>query len=282
MPTQMVMVAMAATDKRLEPHALAVRHIGLVNWLGLWTLYSKEVQRFAKVWGQTIFAPMITSLLFLAIFSLALGGAVRTIGDLPFLQFLAPGLVMMAIVQNSFANCSSTIMVGKIQGVIVDVLMPPLSAAELVLAYALGGVSRGLVVGAAVTIAMSFFAPMEIVHVWAIIFFSLTGALTLSLVGIIAGIWAEKFDRMAVIQNFIITPLAFLSGTFYSVERLPGIWYTFSQIDPFFYMIDGFRYGFIGRSDGSPLIGVLVMIGLDIGLAFVAYQMFSRGYKIKS
>ena len=282
MPTQMVMVAMAATDKRLEPHALAVRHIGQVNWLGLWTLYSKEVQRFAKVWGQTIFAPMITSLLFLAIFSLALGGAVRTIGDLPFLQFLAPGLVMMAIVQNSFANCSSTIMVGKIQGVIVDVLMPPLSAAELVLAYALGGVSRGLVVGAAVTIAMSFFAPMEIVHVWAIIFFSLTGALTLSLVGIIAGIWAEKFDRMAVIQNFIITPLAFLSGTFYSVERLPGIWYTFSQIDPFFYMIDGFRYGFIGRSDGSPLIGVLVMIGLDIGLAFVAYQMFSRGYKIKS
>ncbi len=270
------------SDEHLEPHALSVRHIGFVNWLGFWTLYSKEVQRFTKVWGQTIFAPMITALLFLAIFSLALGGAVRTVGDMPFMQFLAPGLVMMAIVQNSFANCSSTIMIGKIQGVIVDVLMPPLSAAELVMAYALGGMTRGLVVGAAVTTAMSFFAPMEIKHFWAVIFFAAAGAMTLSLAGIIAGVWADKFDRMAVIQNFVITPLAFLSGTFYSVERLPGIWHTLSQVDPFFYMIDGFRYGFIGSSDASPLTGVLVMICINIVLGSVAYQMFARGYKIKS
>jgi ABC-2 type transport system permease protein len=189
---------------------------------------------------------------------------------------------MMAIVQNSFTNCASSIMVGKIQGVIVDVLMPPMSAAELVLAYALGGVTRGLAVGASVAVSMSFFAPMEIMHVWAIIFFSVAGALALSLAGVIAGIWAEKFDRMAVIQNFFITPLAFLSGTFYSVERLPGIWRTLSRIDPFFYMIDGFRYGFIGRSDASPLVGVIVMIGVIAGLAFTAYQMFARGYKIKS
>jgi len=270
------------SDNHLNPHPLAVRHIGTVNWLGFWTLYSKEVQRFAKVWGQTVFAPMITSLLFLAIFSLALGGAVRTVGDMPFLTFLAPGLVMMAIVQNSFTNTASSLMVAKIQGVIVDVLMPPLSSAELVLAFALGGMTRGLVVGASVTIAMSFFAPMEIVHFWAVIFFAVTGALTLSLAGLIAGVWAEKFDRMAVIQNFIITPLAFLSGTFYSVERLPGIWYTFSQIDPFFYMIDGFRYGFIGQSDSSPLVGAAVMIGINVVLGTIAYQMFARGYKIKS
>jgi len=270
------------SDEQLEPHALTVRHIGVVNWLGLWTLYAKEVRRFTKVWGQTIFAPMVTSLLFLAIFSLALGGAVRTIGDLPFLQFLAPGLVMMAIVQNSFANCASTIMTAKIQGVIVDVLMPPLSAGELVLAFAMGGVTRGLAVGLSVAVGMSFFAPMEIMHVWAIVFFAVSGALALSLTGVIAGVWAEKFDRMAVIQNFFITPLAFLSGTFYSVERLPGIWHTLSQVDPFFYMIDGFRYGFIGHSDASPLIGVAVMIGLDLVLGYVAYQMFARGYKIKS
>jgi len=264
------------------PSPLLVRPIGMVNWIGLWTLYAKEVQRFIKVWGQTLFAPMVTSLLFLAIFSLALGGAVRTVGGMPFLQFLAPGLVMMAIVQNSFANTSSTLMIGKIQGNIVDVLMPPLSAAELVLAFALGGVTRGVAVGLFVLIAMSLFAPIEIHHVWAIVYFAVAGSLMLSMLGMLVGLWAEKFDRMAVITNFVITPLAFLSGTFYSVERLPGIWYTLSQLDPFFYMIDGFRYGFIDRSDGSPVVGALVMLVINVVLAGVVYQLFQRGYKIKA
>ncbi len=267
---------------QITSQPLFVRSIGMVNWLGLWTLYAKEVQRFMKVWGQTLFAPMVTSLLFLAIFSLALGGAVRTVGDLPFLQFLAPGLVMMAIVQNSFANTSSTLMIGKIQGNIVDVLMPPLSAAELVLAYALGGVTRGVAVGLFVLIAMTPFATIEIHHVWAIAYFAVTGSLMLSMLGMLVGLWAEKFDRMAVITNFVITPLAFLSGTFYSVERLPGIWYTLSQLDPFFYMIDGFRYGFIDRSDGSPVLGAVVMLGINIVLGCFVYSLFRRGYKIKA
>jgi len=265
-----------------QSHPLTVRPIGAVNWLGFWTLYSKEVRRFIKVWGQTVFAPMVTMLLFLAIFTLALGGAVRTVGDVPFVQFLAPGLIMMAIVQNSFANTSSSIMVAKIQSVIVDVLMPPLNAFELVVAFALGGVTRGLVVGLSVTVAMSFFVDMEIHYLWAVFFFAITGSLMLSLMGVIAGIWAEKFDHMAVITNFVITPLAFLSGTFYSVERLPGVWRTISSIDPFFYMIDGFRYGFIGTADDSPLLGVVVMLGMNAALGWVAYQMFRRGYKIKA
>jgi ABC-2 type transport system permease protein len=270
------------TTPEPNSHPLYVRPIGVVNWLGFWTLYAKEVRRFTKVWGQTIFAPMITSLLFLAIFSLALGGAVRTIGGLPFLQFLAPGLVMMSIVQNSFTNTASSIMTAKIQGNIVDVLMPPLSAGELVIGLVGGGITRGLCVGTAVTIAMSFFAPIEIRHLWAVLFFSFSGAMMMSLVGMIAALWAEKFDRMAVITNFVVTPLAFLSGTFYSVEKLPGIWYTLSQIDPFFYMIDGFRYGFIGRSDSPVLTGVIVLLAVNAGLGVLAYQLFSRGYKIKA
>ena len=270
------------SETRIQPHPLSVRPIGAVNWIGFWTLYSKEVRRFLKVWGQTVFAPMVTMLLFMAIFTLALGGAVRTVGDTPFVQFLAPGLIMMAIVQNSFANTSSTIMVAKIQAVIVDVLMPPLTSLELVTAFALGGMTRGLVVGVSVTLAMSFFVPMEIVHFWAVLFFAVSGSLMLSLMGLIAGVWAEKFDHMAVITNFVITPLAFLSGTFYSVEKLPGIWRTISSFDPFFYMIDGFRYGFIGAADDSPILGVVVMLGMNAALGWIAFELFRRGYKIKA
>ena len=269
-------------ETQITNRPLTVRHIGFANWLGFWTLYSKEVQRFTKVWGQTIFAPMITSLLFLAIFSLALGGAVRTVNDMPFIKFLAPGLVMMAIVQNSFANTSSSMMVSKVQGVIVDILMPPLSAGELVSAFALGGVTRGLVVGASVIVAMSFFAPIGIDHLWAVLFFSVTGALSLSLCGLIAGIWAEKFDHMASATNFIIVPLSFLSGTFYSIDRLPDILKNISEINPFFYIIDGFRYGFLGASDGSIQFGLFYLLILSFITWFAAYMLFKKGYKIKS
>jgi ABC-2 type transport system permease protein len=173
-------------------------------------------------------------------------------------------------------------MVAKIQAVIVDVLMPPLTSLELVTAFALGGMTRGLVVGVSVTLAMSFFVPMEIVHFWAVLFFAVSGSLMLSLMGLIAGVWAEKFDHMAVITNFVITPLAFLSGTFYSVEKLPGIWRTISSFDPFFYMIDGFRYGFIGAADDSPILGVVVMLGMNAALGWIAFELFRRGYKIKA
>ena len=250
--------------------------------MGLWTLYVKEVRRFAKVATQTVIAPVVTTLLFLAIFALALGGATREVGGVPFAQFLAPGLVMMAMVQNAFANTSSSLLISKIQGNIVDVVMPPLSAGELTLAFAAGGVTRGLAVGLAVALAMAVFVPMEVQHPFFVLFHAFAASLMLSLVGLLAGIWAEKFDQMAAITNFVITPFAFLSGTFYSVERLPEFWRVAAHFDPFFYMIDGFRYGFIGHADASLALGAAVLIAADILLWALVYAWFRRGYKLKA
>jgi ABC-2 type transport system permease protein len=258
------------------------RALGAINWLGLWTLYVKEVRRFAKVATQTVIAPVVTTLLFLAIFALALGGATREVGGVPFAQFLAPGLVMMAMVQNAFANTSSSLLISKIQGNIVDVVMPPLSAGELTLAFAAGGVTRGLAVGLAVALAMAVFVPMEVQHPFFVLFHAFAASLMLSLVGLLAGIWAEKFDQMAAITNFVITPFAFLSGTFYSVERLPEFWRVAAHFDPFFYMIDGFRYGFIGHADASLALGAAVLIAADILLWALVYAWFRRGYKLKA
>jgi ABC-2 type transport system permease protein len=257
------------------------RQIGAVNWRGVITLYRKEVQRFLKVGTQTVLAPMVTGLLFLAIFTLALGGAVREINGVPFLHFLAPGLIMMTIVQNAFTNTSSSILVSKVQGNIVDVLMPPLSAGELTFGFAMGGATRGLMVGVAVSLGFLPFVPLRVHDPLAIVYFAVTASVMLSLIGVLAGIWADKFDHMAAVTNFVITPLAFLSGTFYSVERLPGIWHMVSQLNPFFYMIDGFRYGFIGRADGSLMVGVLVLLAVDIALWWLCYTLFARGYKLK-
>ena len=248
----------------------------------MWTLYVKEVRRFAKVATQTVIAPVVTTLLFLAIFALALGGATREVGGVPFAQFLAPGLVMMAMVQNAFANTSSSLLISKIQGNIVDVVMPPLSAGELTLAFAAGGVTRGMAVGLAVALAMAVFVPMEVQHPFFVLFHAFAASLMLSLVGLLAGIWAEKFDQMAAITNFVITPFAFLSGTFYSVERLPEFWRVAAHFDPFFYMIDGFRYGFIGHADASLALGAAVLIAADILLWALVYAWFRRGYKLKA
>jgi ABC-2 type transport system permease protein len=260
-----------------EPRAL-----GPVNWLGLWTLYVKEVRRFGKVATQTIIAPVVTTLLFLAIFALALGGSSREVGGVPFTQFLAPGLIMMAVAQNAFANTSSSIMISKIQGNIVDMLMPPLSPGELTLAFAAGGVTRGLAVGLAVALAMAVFVPVELRHVAYVLFHAVAASLMLSLIGVLAGIWAEKFDHMAAITNFVITPFAFLSGTFYSVERLPEFWKMAAHLNPFFYMIDGFRYGFIGHSDAPLWLGAAVLAGADVLLWTAVYVCFRRGWRLKA
>jgi ABC-2 type transport system permease protein len=263
-------------------HSPEPRRYGAVNWLGLWTLYVKEVRRFAKVSTQTILAPVVTTLLFLAIFALAVGGAARQVGGVPFAEFLAPGLIMMAMVQNAFANTSSSILISKIQGNIVDLLMPPLSPGELTLAIAAGGVTRGLAVGAAVVIAIALFVPIHLREPAFILFHAGAASLMLSLVGILVGIWSEKFDQMAAITNFVITPLAFLSGTFYSTERLPELWRLVAHFDPFFYMIDGFRYGFIGHSDAPPWLGVCVLVGANLGLWMLTYAGFRSGYKLKA
>ncbi len=260
---------------------LAPRRFGAVNWLGLWTLYAKEVHRFLKVFTQTVFAPTVTTLLFLAIFSLALGGAARQVAGMPFIHFLAPGLIMMAIVQNSFANTSSSMMIAKIQGSIVDMLMPPLSPAELTAAFVLGGATRGVMVGVTVALATWIFIPLRLLDIGAVIFFAVAASVMLSLMGLVVAIWADKFDHMAAITNFVITPLAFLSGTFYSVERLPEPWYTVSQLNPFFYMIDGFRYGFTGHVDGSVAIGVAGLVLCNVGLWALCHRMFSIGYRLK-
>jgi ABC-2 type transport system permease protein len=259
-----------------------VRSFGAVNWVGLWTLYVKEVQRFFKVFMQTVVAPVVTTLLFLTIFLLALGGSGRQIGGIPYVEFLVPGLVMMAIMQNAFANTSSSLVIGKMQGNIVDLLTPPLSPAELTLGLALGGATRGAVVGLAVGLVLTPLAAIHVSSLMAILFFGAAASLMMSLLGIVAGLWADKFDHIATITNFVVTPLTFLSGTFYSVEQLPASWRVVAHWDPFFYMIDGFRYGFIGVAEGSLAGGAALMAVLDLLLMVWCHRLFVTGYKLKA
>ena len=261
--------------------APAPRRYGAVNWLGLWTLLMREVWRFIKVFTQTIAAPVITTLLLLAVFALALGGAVRQVAGVTFAEFLTPGLIIMAMVQNAFANTSSSIVIAKVQGNIVDSLMPPLSAAELTAGFALGGVVRGVVVGVTVGICL---LPLVTIHVhnpFFIIFHGIAGSLLMSLLGIAGGIWSQKFDHIAAVTNFVVTPLAFLSGTFYTVDRLPEPWHMIALWNPFFYMIDGFRYGFLGHHDGSLTLGVAMMTLVNAALLWLCYWMFKSGYKLR-
>ena len=257
------------------------RLMGAVNWRGLWTLYLKEVWRFLNVFTQTLMAPVITSLLFLAIFALALGGAGRQIDGIPYIEFLAPGLIMMTMMQNSFANTSSSILIAKVQGNIVDILMPPLSAGELTLGIAGGGVTRGLMVGLAAGLAMWIFVPLRLHDPAVLVFHAVNAALMLSLLGMIGGIWSEKFDHIAAVTNFVITPLSFLSGTFYSIQRLPETWQFVAHFNPFFYMIDGLRYGFIGRADSAIALGLVVVPAVNAFLWLVAHRMFATGYRLK-
>ncbi len=261
---------------------LTVKSYGMVNWIGLWTLYQKEVKRFMTVYLQTLIAPMITTLLFFAIFALALGGAVRTVWDIPFMQFLAPGILMMSMVQNAFSNTSSSLVISKVQGNIVDILMPPMASWELVTAWVAGSVSRGLLIGMIGGLALHVFYPITIASLGWVIAFALAGTILLSLLGIIAGVWADKFDHIAAVSNFVITPLTFLSGTFYSIDILPGIWVKIAHYNPFFYMIDGFRFGFLGQSDSDPLTGIVVLIVVNAVLLFGLLLMLEKGYKIKS
>lgn len=263
-------------------HPPTPRALGVVNWLGLRTLTSKEIRRFLKVYLQTIVAPVVTTLMFLAVFVLALGGRAADVAGVPFAEFLAPGLIMMAMTQNAFANTSSSLIIAKVQGNIVDVLMPPLSALELTVAFALGGLVRGLVVGVTVALCMALLVPMHLHQPLLLIYHGVMASLMLSLLGMLAGVWADKFDHMAAVTNFVVTPLSFLSGTFYSIDRLPPGFHAAVLANPFFYMIDGFRAGFIGHADGSLAVGAVVVGLTNLGLAAVAYWMFRTGYKLKA
>jgi ABC-2 type transport system permease protein len=271
-----------AANLAVGPGTTTFGTLGDINVIGLWTLYAKEVRRFLKVVTQTVMAPLVTTLVFLAIFSLALGAGRPAVEGVAFIDFLAPGLVVMAIVQNAFANTSSSIMIAKVQGNIVDYLMPPLSAGELLFGVVMGGVTRGMLVGAVVWIGMLPFVAMQPAHLWAILYFSLMASLLLSILGFLAALWAEKFDHMAAVTNFVITPLSFLSGTFYSINRLPEVFHGVALANPFFHMIDGVRYGFTDHSDGNVLLGALFLALVNGALWFLALRLVRLGYKLKA
>ena len=258
------------------------RTIGRVNWRGLWELYMKEVRRFSKVIVQTVAAPVITSLMFLLVMVFAFGRQGVMIAGYHFADFLVPGLIIMTMIQNAFANTSSSILVAKVQGNIVDVLMTPLSAIELTVAWILGGATRGVIVGIACVAVMGFFADIHVYNIWLILFHGIAGSLFMSAAGVIGAIWAEKFDHMAAVTNFIVTPLTFLSGTFYTIDRLPEWAQVVAHFNPFFYNIDGFRHGFLGQEPSQPVLGVVVLTTLNIVLFIVTYVMIRRGYKLKA
>ncbi len=265
------------------PAYLPPRHFSMVNWLGFWTLLSREIRRFMRVYFQTLLSPVVTTLLFLVVFGVAMGRTGTAVDGVPFLEFLTPGLMMMALMQNAFANTSSSLIIAKVQGNIIDILMPPLSAGEITVAMTLGGIVRGVLVGLCVWLAVVPFVEVKIYALWAIVYYAVMGAMLMALLGMVGGIWADKFDHMAAVTNFVITPLTFLSGTFYSVQRLPESVQIFAHFNPFFHIIDGFRYGFTGHIDGgTPWIGSLVLLGLNTLLLAVVWLMIARGYKLKS
>ena len=259
-----------------------IRNFKGFNWLGFWTLYSKEVRRFLNVFAQTVLAPAITTLLFYIIFTISVDRNYLNSDSYLFSEFLAPGLACMAIMQNAFANTSSSILISKVQGNIVDVLMPPLSEYELTFSYSLGGVTRGLLVGLSVSVIIYLIVPLQIHNLLIIFYFALFSSLLLSLLGVLCGIWAKKFDHMASITNFVILPLTFLSGTFYSVEKLPEDFRFVAFFNPFFYVIDGFRYGFIGSSDSNITLGILILALSNLFFLILTIYIFKKGFGLRN
>jgi ABC-2 type transport system permease protein len=263
-------------------YQIGVRRFGLVNWIGIYSLYVKEVSRFLIVWAQTLLSPLVSSLLFLSVLTLALGNDRGDVLGYSFISFLAPGLIVMSIVQQSFSHSVSSLMIGKIQGNIIDTLLAPLSAIEVTLAIIFAAVTRGLVILIISIVVFSLIVEIHIYSIFYIFIGAFLGTFILGALGFITGLWAEKFDHTATITNFIITPLSFLSGVFYSIERLPDFFQSISKINPFFYIIDICRFGFLGVSDGSIGIGLVYLTILSIIVWLISYYLYKIGYKIKS
>ena len=285
--------ATSGQSPSLVRHAPGEPVIRNVNWGGLGTLYVKEVRRFFKVQLQTIWAPAVTTLLFLVIFTVATGAKRPVIvgGEtVAFADFVAPGLIVMGMMQNAFANASFSLLIGKVQGNIVDYLQPPLSAAELLAALTGAAVTRAVLVGLTVWLAMALWPGVHVTpsHPLAVLWFGLLGAAFLALAGVLTSIWAEKFDHAAAVTNFVIAPLTLLSGTFYSVDHLAPAFRAFSHVNPFFYVISGFRYGFLGTADSPVLLGspvtlnAIVILAIDVALATLCYVLLRKGWKLKS
>ncbi len=271
---------------RFPPRGVPIIHG--INRIGLWSLYIKEVRRFLKVQTQTIWAPAVTTLLFLVIFTVALGRTGREVLGVPFATFVAPGLIVMGMMQNAFANSSFSLLAGKIQGTIIDLLMPPLSEGELMAGIVFAAVTRAIMVGCTVALAMSLWpgVSLSVAHPWAVAWFGLMGAALLALLGLLASIWAEKFDHNAAVTNFVIAPLSLLSGTFYVIDNLAPAFQTISRLNPFFYVISGFRFGFLGQSDigdtNMAVLGAAAGLGvLNLVLAVIVYKVLKSGWKLK-
>jgi len=263
-------------------YQMRVKKFGFLNWIGFKSLWLKECNRFIAVWQQTLLSPLVSSLLFLSVLSLALGGNRGDVLGHPFISFLAPGLIAMSILTQSFSHSVSSLMIGKIQGNIVDMLYAPLSPLEVSMAIILAALSRSFLIA---LISIGFFSlivEIPINNIFYILVFGFLSAFILGSLGFITGLWAEKFDHTATVTNFIITPLSFLSGVFYSIDKLPVFFQTISHLNPFFYMIDGFRYGFLGESDGSISVGLIYLIILSFIMWYLAFYLYKKGYKIKS
>ena len=258
-----------------------IRRFG-INWVGIYSLYLKETLRFLTVFGQTIIGPVVTAILFLLVISLAIGDERSNVLGVPFIQFLAPGLIAMQVIQQSFSHSSSSLLMGKVMGNIVDLIGAPLSASEVSLTIILASVTRAIIISVISIIIFSLITEIEIKNYLIFILYLFLTSFIMGGAGFIAGLWAEKFDNMATVTNFIIVPLSFLSGTFYSINRLPEYLNKLSYYNPFFHMIDGFRYAFIENLDGSLNFGIIYLSILSFVIWFIAYLLYKKGYKIKN
>ncbi|OYX21533.1 MAG: multidrug ABC transporter permease [Brevundimonas diminuta] len=265
------------------PHGLPQpRRYDGINWVGLRTLYLKEVRRFWKVGAQTVAAPVVTTLLYMMVFVVALKGARPPLHGTPFAEFVAPGLIMMAILQNAFANASSSLIQAKIMDTATDFLTPPLSPLELTVGFTLGAATRGVAVGLVTAICVMPFAKLGLANIALIVWFGLIASLLMGMVGVLAGLWSEKFDHLSAVQNFVVMPMTFLSGTFYLVDSLPEPFASISKFNPFFYLIDGFRAGFIGHAEGSLMVGVVMSAVLTVVMGAACWLVFRSGWRLKS
>ena len=263
-------------------YQIKVIRFGTVNWVGFWSLYVKEVSRFFVVWAQTLLSPLVSSLLFLSVLTLAIGNERGNVLGFPFISFLAPGLIVMSMIQQSFSHTVSSFMISKMQGNIIDTLFAPLTATEVTFALILAAVTRSLFILVISIIAFSFIVDLNIHSIFYIFIGSFIGSFILGALGFITGLWAEKFDHTATITNFIITPLSFLSGVFYSIDKLPEFFQIASKVNPFFYIIDITRFGFLGTSDGSVNFGIIYLLIISFIMWFLSYYLYKIGYKIKS
>ena len=263
-------------------YKIGVRRFGTINWIGFYSLYKKETLRFLIVFGQTILGPVLTGILFLIVISIAWGDERGEVLGLPFIEFLAPGLISMQVIQQAFSHSSSSILMGKVMGNIIDLIGSPLSAAEVTLAIVLASVTRSFIICTVSIICFNLFTDVKVLNYYHFCAYLILSSFFMGSLGFIAGMWAEKFDNMATVTNFIIVPLSFLSGTFYSIEKLPSILKEISIYNPFFHMIDGLRFSMIGYSDGSIIFGLPYLLLFNLILWFTAYYLYKKGYKIKS